>query len=69
MEKMKEMPPSQFEEVDAEWEEYLNKKALSRSESEEGDNRVELTEEEKAEKKVRALWPWEWIGEREWNVW
>ena len=55
MEKMKEMPPSQFEEVDAEWEEYLNKKALSRSESEEGDDRVELTEEEKEEKKVRAL--------------
>lgn len=55
MEKMKEMPPSQFEEVDAEWEEYLNKKALSRSESEEGDNGAELTEEEKEEKKVRAL--------------
>lgn len=55
MEKMKEMPLSQFEEVDAEWEDYMNKKAVSRSEAEEGDDQAELTEQEKEERKVRAL--------------
>ena len=54
LERLKDLPPSHFAEVDAEWEAHLARKAASRSQGEEASDGTELTEEQKEERKVRG---------------